>query len=792
MKLRSQILIILFLFGFTPLLVALAINLPLVMGGLELFYHKAYLQNLRADFRDLDQHLASRIETVRLLAKLPEPGIILNTSADGNTAELETLRGRYSNWVNQLLHDQPDVIEILFFKSDGQGQFMLKRNTKTLELVPESSPKALPDIQQMPSILRLEPGGVRTSPISISPESDGSELARHMTLRIISPSYPPFTPNDAQDTIPSPLGAVGIIIDIGGLARVYHDTYWVQNDGNYLTRSSLNQASGSAFEDFPGLEKLFSNNKLFLWEGVSGEQAIWVPLFVTERSGPLWVGRTVDPSPISYVKKELVIRVALVVAPLILTILLFARWFAVRSERFGQDLLTGLKTVLNRSETVTFTWRGPQELQALGQQLTQLAKTHAENSTALHTHAQQLEKSNRYKSKFLANVSHELRTPLNSILLLSKLLANTDDTALPATYTNQAGIIHEAGKDLMSLIDNILDLSRIEAGKYSFTMENTDLPGLLTGLQELFQTQFDAKGLYLRLKINEQAPQTIFTDNDKLGQIIKNFLSNAIKFTDHGGVTLRLDNNTGGTRGNYPVKISTKDTGIGIPKEKQALVFEAFEQADGSTSRRYGGTGLGLSISRELARLLGGTIELESEEGQGSTFSLLLPMEFEPSRVGPEQILSDSQSNPDLPEPRLPEADFHGKKILIVDDDLHNLLALTPVLERWGLDITAAGDGPEALEILDETEQFDLVLMDIMLPGMDGFETIRRIRHHSALQTLPIICLSAKESAENRRRCLEDGANEVLSKPVEPNLLVNILSRYLTPSKAGQTLDASP
>lgn len=776
MKLRSQILIILFLFGFTPLLVSLAINLPLVMGGLELFYHKAYLQNLRADFRDLDQHLASRVEMVRLLAKLPEPGIIFNTSDKNVDIDLDKARSRYTSWVNQLMYDQPDIIEILFLGLDGHPQYFLERSQESGVFVPDVRPRELPTPQHIQTLARVEPGGVLTSPININSPAATSYSGRYMTLRLISPIYPPYTPTQSSDSNPTALGVVIIVIDIGDLARVYHNTHWVLDDGTYLSRVYNQPAATTAFDDFKGLDDIFAQNKLALWEGDEGEQVIWVPLFATERSGPLWVGRKVDRSPITYVKRELVIRATLIALLLIFTILLFARWFALRAERFGQDLLNGLKKALTYSQAVTFTWRGPQELHVLGEQLTQLSRTHAQNSAHLRDHAKQLEDSNRYKSKFLANVSHELRTPLNSILLLSKLLGSS---GLPKAYTNQARIINEAGKNLMTLIDNILDLSKIEAGKYSVHPVQVDLHGLVLGLKELFSPQFEAKGLRFSVELAEDAPRTIVTDADKLGQIVKNFLSNAVKFTERGGVTMTLKSAAGQPGDEYAVHIEVRDTGIGIAPDKQDFIFEAFEQADGSTSRRYGGTGLGLSISRELARLLGGTIELESTEGQGSVFSILLPKDLDLSNVGDDQTIQRSQSSHNVSDNGVPSADFGGSKILVVDEELNSLLTLTPLLERWNLDITAAGDAQEALETLEGKDAFELVLLDIQLPDMDGFETIKHLRAQSQSDDLPVICLSSRHDSPDREECIVAGAKDLLLKPVDPNLLLSILTRYL-------------
>ncbi len=776
MKLRSQILLFLFLFGFTPLIVALAINLPLVMVRLEWFYHKAYLQNLRADFRDLDQHLASRVEMVRLLAKLPEPGVILDTPQEDNHAEIEAARLRYTEWVNQLMYDQPDIIKIFFFNSHRQEHFQLVRNSETRELTPHDNPQELPEHQQLQVALRFKPGGVLTSPISINSKVSDSDPNLHMTLRLISPIYSPAASSQASDTTGPALGVVIITIDIGGLARVYNQTYWVLDNGNYLKPRDTNPSASSAFDEFPGLKEIFAENKLALWEGSQGKQVIWVPLFATERLGPLWVGREVDPSPISYVRRELEIRVIVVVLGLLITILLCARWFAVRAERFGQELYNGLSRVLNRSEEVKFSWHGPHELRALGVQLTQLSKTHANNNAALHAHAKQLEETNRYKSEFLANVSHELRTPLNSILLLSKLLADSD---LSQTKSKQAQIIYEAGTDLMGMIDKLLELARIEARKTTFNSSQVDLPQLLTGLKDLFAPQFDTKGLWLKLEITPKVPHKILTDSDKVSHILKNFLSNAVKFTEHGGVLVKLEKNIASNHHSYPVRISVQDTGIGIPIDKQGLIFETFEQADGSTRRRYGGTGLGLSISRELAHLLGGVIELSSEEGQGSTFALLLPLAIDRKKADANQVTNDPKPSRVNVNKEVPKADFTGKKILIVDDDLRNLLALTPLLEGWGLDITAAGDADEALETLEGNDEFELVLMDIMLPGIDGFEIISRIRRQPHFQHLPIICLTANIALQSRQACIARGANELLEKPVDPTVLIDTLRRYL-------------
>jgi len=239
---------------------------------------------------------------------------------------------------------------------------------------------------------------------------------------------------------------------------------------------------------------------------------------------------------------------------------------------------------------------------------------------------------------------------------------------------------------------------------------------------------------------------------------------------------------------NYPVAVSVTDTGIGIPAEKRELVFEAFKQADGSTSRRFGGTGLGLTISRELATLIGGRIEVESEAGRGSTFTLLLPAEIPPQDAARNEAGPAAASRGDRHEQQLPAADYRGARVLLVDDDMRNLLALTPLLEHWNLDVMAAGDGVEALETLQTAGDFDVVILDIMMPDMDGYELTRRLRRDPRYMDLPIITLTARAGKEEQQASLDAGADSFLVKPVEPAELKDMLERFL----AGRDSTAAP
>jgi signal transduction histidine kinase/ActR/RegA family two-component response regulator len=775
MKLRTQISLLLFMFGLVPLLAAYAINVPMIFDRIESLYHKAYIQNLRAGFSDLDQHIARRHEMVRLLAKMPEPGMLLGEADPPSVQAFEAARTGYVDWVNRVLGDQLDITQVVFQGEDGNSRLWLDRDHETgrLEARKEVSQSLNPKLVEAGR--QIPPGGVVTGPITFSRMPGETLPNRFMQLSLISPVVMPVVSADTGE-VTEKRGEVVMYLDMGGLARAYRGIYWVQSDGSYLGTAEGDLSATKAFDDFIGLEKIFNRGELDLWE-YQGQQVMWVPLFQTENSGPLWVGRSVDPSPLATLLYTVEWRVGLIAILLLGVVFFVARLIAVRTERLGNDLTDGISRVLEHDEAVSFSWQRPQELNELGTNLTRLAEQHTEHYRALRDYARELEASNRYKSEFLANVSHELRTPLNSILLLSKMLSEGSAGVLSEEESRQARVIHDAGTDLKALIDNILDLSRIDARQMTLHAETVNLRKLLNDVLELLKPQFDEKYLDLTMHIDDAVPETIVTDGDKLRQIVINFLSNAVKFTESGGAVVRLVSGD-----SFPVNISVSDTGIGIPKGKHGLVFEAFKQADGSTSRRYGGTGLGLTISQELASLIGGQIVVESETGKGSTFSLMLPLEM-PATLGESESGIPVDAEPDMPaEQSIPVADYQGVRVLLVDDDVRNLLALTPLLEQWGLDVMAAGDGEEALETLESAGEFGLVIMDIMMPGMDGLEVIKQIRKRQALSDLPVIALTARAGDEDRQQCLAAGANTFVVKPVDPHALKNALDTLLVDS----------
>ncbi|MFJ8235917.1 response regulator [Ureibacillus sp. NPDC094379] len=561
----------------------------------------------------------------------------------------------------------------------------------------------------------------------------------------------------------------------------------------------------------------------------------------------------------------------------------------------------------------------------------------------LEIKAEQLALSSKYKSEFLANMSHELRTPLNSLIILSKLLADNPNGNLSPKQVEYSKTIYSSGNDLLVLINNILDLAKIESGKTEIIPGVVNLNNLVEYVEANFKPLAENKHINFDVIVKSATPQTIFSDEVRIQQILKNLLSNAFKFTNQGEVKLEIGVHSLSNLGSNEMilEFSVIDTGIGIPKEKQDLIFEAFQQADGTTSRKFGGTGLGLSISRELATLLGGKILLESEEGKGSKFSLLIgnyvvvqdetdtmtekeaattifidseQHKLHPQLEAPKKDVSTYEGTPknneikrllivdddlnqrnsimeligdmdfiikavstgtkaiellkvnpfdciildlgltdtsgfdlleeikkqdhrdeiqvfiytgrDLtskeemklnkyahtiiikneysPERLKAEleiylkehecsaeeyideigyfstnSDLKGKKILLVDDDIRNVFALSSVLESAGMEVIFAENGLESLKMLEDNPDVDLVLMDIMMPVMDGYEAIQRIRENSEFIQLPIIALTAKAMREDRDKCLSIGASDYIAKPVEPDQLISLIKVWL-------------
>ncbi len=523
---------------------------------------------------------------------------------------------------------------------------------------------------------------------------------------------------------------------------------------------------------------------------------------------------------------------------------------------------------------------------------------------------EQIAAASRYKSEFLANMSHELRTPLNSILILSEQLRNNVHGNLSQKQVTHADIIQRSGSDLLALINDILDLSKIEAGRMSVLLEPLSLDDFVESIDRSFRPMSEAKHLRFLVVTEPDAPPIIVSDHQRVFQIVRNLFSNALKFTSEGSITIRLFGI--GTGRAKQLGIAVTDTGIGIPEDKHELIFDAFRQVDGSTSRRFGGTGLGLSISRSLAELLGGTIELASHPGQGSTFTLRLPTGAANSLpsasrdgvatdAGTEVLLvednpvearhyaslirelgfqvtvaSDARGAlqacrrrqfscivldpalPDMPgtllidtlhaeqlvdqtkvvintahslteaelrrlrelhvlvlgksaddEHRLLEAvrlkkatlagadlalhmrvsrehtegaPFPGKRLLLVDDDIRNIYAMSSLLEELGFEVEVAMNGQQALEVVERELPFDVVLMDMMMPTMDGYQATSELKF-KRLYERPVIALTAHAMKGDREKCLAAGADDYLAKPVTQTELVEMLGKWLEPQQ---------
>ncbi|MGW0807269.1 HAMP domain-containing protein [Nonomuraea sp. NPDC002799] len=446
----------------------------------------------------------------------------------------------------------------------------------------------------------------------------------------------------------------------------------------------------------------------------------------------------------------------------------------------------------------------------------------------LEERAEQLAVSSRYKSEFLANMSHELRTPLNSLLVLAKLLTENAEGNLTSQQVEFARTIHSAGSALLQLINDMLDLSKVEAGRMDIHPIQVSLPKMVDLLEAAFTPLAQDKGLSFSVEVESDVPQELRADEQRLQQVMRNLLSNAVKFTPRGEVKLRVSTAPPGV--DYDddtlhdardlLAFSVVDTGIGIAPDKRDVIFEAFRQADGTTSRKYGGTGLGLAICRDIARLLGGEIHVDSELGNGSTFTLYLPASYvgplaatdggaarRPLMSPPSEDSSSQTPEPplplDLPMPELVEPPIetpsqwqgddplNGAKILIVDDDIRNVFALTSVLERHGSTVVYAENGREGIEQLERNEDVALVLMDIMMPEMDGWATTSAIRRMPQFADLPIIALTAKVMRGDREKSIASGASDYVPKPVDVDRLLERLRGWLSRGR-GAAASESP
>ena len=450
------------------------------------------------------------------------------------------------------------------------------------------------------------------------------------------------------------------------------------------------------------------------------------------------------------------------------------------------------------------------ELQQTNEQLEQKARELAEQNVEVERKNQEIEQARRaleekaselaltskYKSEFLANMSHELRTPLNSILILGQQLADNPDQNLSLKQVDFARTIHGAGTDLLNLISDILDLSKIESGTVTVDAEEISFNNVVEAVARPFRHEADARHLNFKVSLDPGLNRTILTDSKRLQQVLKNLLSNAFKFTAQGEVRLSVSAAASGWNPNHPVLsqaggvavFEVSDTGIGIPAEKQKLIFEAFQQADASTSRKYGGTGLGLAISRELSNLLGGEIQLRSTPGTGSSFKLYLPLRYVGAAVSARPATS-SNALP-LPAERVVEQilDDRGELqpgdtvLLIVEDDPHYARILLDLAHDEGFKVVVAMRGDDALDLAAEYNP-TAISLDIFLPDMLGWTVLSQLKHSTRTRHIPVQIITLDE---DRQHGLARGAFSYVTKPTSVEGVQTALSKvkdYVQPRR---------